>query len=98
MNREQQINQILSNFNFERVQEVMRLRPSDWWLGASGNIPTVYELAAFARELLEKASEPTEFNCSSVACGGFHALRWPWNEGENDCTMQLIFSAEDFNA
>jgi len=97
--RQRQIEAILNNFDFERVQQVMGLYPREWWNGASGDIPTVDELRGLARELLEQAAEPNQYNCSSVSSGGFHALRFPWQgSGESDCTMELIFSAEDFEA
>ena len=99
MNRQQQIQTVLNNFDFEQVQRTMRQRPEEWWKGASGEVPTVEELRTFASELLEQAAEPCEYNCRSVSSGGFYALRWPWEgNGGTDCTMELIFSAEDYSA
>lgn len=100
MNRLQQINTVLNNFNFEHVQNLMRQRPGEWGnKGAAGEMPTVEELRAFAQELLEKATEPNPYNCSSISCGGFHALRWPWSGSEGtDCTVELLFAAESFDA
>lgn len=100
MNHQEQINTILDNFNFEKVQVVMALWPGEWWQGKSGGVPTVEELRTLARELLETAVEPGKYNCNSVSCGGFHALCWPWSiwNGESGRTLELIFSAEDFHA
>jgi len=95
MNRQEQINQVLNNFDFKLVQDVMRLRPSEWWKGVSGDVPTVEELRATARHLLEKAAEPSiEYDSSHISSGGFHAMRFPWTMSDGtDCTMELVFAA-----
>jgi hypothetical protein len=99
MNRSQQIQTVLNNFNFEQVRSLMSQRPDQWWRGASGETPTIDELVRFARELLEQAAQPTTLGFGAVSSGGFHAYRWPWegNDG-TDCNMQLIFAVEEFDA
>ena len=84
---EEMIEEVLDDFNFERV--LCAMTALDWrWQTTEGNgfaVPTVARLSAMARSLLRDA-----IKSKYVACGGLHAWYHPADGTESEW-FQLQF-------
>jgi hypothetical protein len=68
------IENILDDFDFHRVQQVMIAL--DWkWATAVDGVPYVGELRKQARSLLEDVYRYEDTACITMGCGGFEATR-----------------------
>ena len=67
---DKQIEDILENFDFDRV--LIAMRALDWqWASCYGRSPSSKEMKAFTREYLERISEEWEQERREISCGGF---------------------------
>lgn len=73
MTKDEAINVVILRFNFDRVHRIMKAMGWTWY-NAIDEIPSIGELKATARMLLEKVKEQT-----SVSTGGLEAV---WRDGE----------------
>ena len=83
MTQREQINEILDNFDFDKVEVVMKALDWKWW-NSENSIPTKFEMQKKAASLLEDAYyEAKKWKVSHylVGCGGFEATASYW-EGE----------------
>lgn len=64
-----QIDDIIYNFDFEKVHKIMKILKWRWFIGGELVIPSVQQLVKQARKLLFRAATET----TSVELGGFKA-------------------------
>ena len=75
MTKKQQamVEDILENFDFECVHDVMKYLNWEW--KPCNGVPTIYQLIKYARKLLESVAESYnkegQYHCT--CCGGFNA-------------------------
>lgn len=81
--KEQMIDDVLSDFDFEKVHRVMKELDWKWYVEDGAHVPSIYTLIKQAKELLSKAFDEE----TRVATGGFIA---DYGEGE----LSLIFALE----
>lgn len=82
--KEQMIDDVLSDFEFEKVYRVMKELDWKWYDEGDVHVPSIYTLIKQAKELLSEAYE----NESSVSIGGFIA---DYGKGE----LSLIFALDE---
>ena len=85
INKEEHIQYIIENFNFEKVHTVMELLHWTWVM--SNNVPTIDELKKIAARLLNDVSKNDYDSCST---GGFKATRY-----EDHLKLEFIISNYD---
>ena len=72
--KERMVEDLLSEFDFEKVDKVMRLLDWKWCVyGDKQVIPGVYGLITEARRLLFEVLEEDEKEYHSLSCGGLKA-------------------------
>lgn len=95
--KEIMIDDIMENYNFQKVQDVMIFL--NWsWFGADES-PSINELKDKAREHLTSAYDLSEQHQDNVAIanGGFHALaRYSYDELEV-FSLELMFSVANWD-
>lgn len=84
----EQIDQILNNFDFEAVRKYMQ--SVNWTWDGYLDTPSVDSLHATARRVLETASRGPRQN-TLAATGGFYAYKFTWDSGQIE--MRLSFDA-----
>lgn len=65
------VQNVLSNFDFARVQQVMLFMGWRWQVGNALRVPTVSELEATARMMLELVSDEQSSRHQWRACGRY---------------------------
>lgn len=85
-----QIAKIVASFDFQKVRNYMRL--AGWTWGGDEHFPEIEELKTRAIDLLLTVSTSPRDN-SSASCGGFHAHKWTWSDGQQE--LELLFAIED---
>jgi len=92
-NIELKIDNIINNFDFEKVNRVMQFL--DWkWALTDYRIPTIKELKNHAYNILKEATSKALKNGEwSVACGGFKASAW---KKDNKINCSLAFQLETY--
>ncbi len=87
------INEVMENFDFERVENVMDCLKWKW--GVEGRVPDIYEIRRFARQLLADAciglSNLIEDKKLSLSSGGFTATAY------RDGSLSLSFVVEEYD-
>lgn len=71
MKKKEAIDEILDNFNFERVHNVMMHLDWDW--ASTDGVPNISDLRKCARRLLKEVAYSEEYN--SVGTGGLEAYK-----------------------
>lgn len=92
--KEEVIEQVLTEFNFEKVRKVMLALDWRWVTSKENGVPSVYEIIRSAREYCVEAVNGTEKNGGilySVASGGLRASA-VIDEGE--LFLRLSFEVE----
>lgn len=82
------IDEILDNFDFEKVREVMIFLNWKWFFSSGYRIPTVDEIKDSAIKLLNEVAS-NKNKTYSVATGGFKASKY-------DKDLELEFTIEDY--
>jgi hypothetical protein len=86
------INEIMDNFDFERVEKVMDCL--NWKWGIEGQVPDIYEIRRFARQLLADTiiglGHLIEDKSFSLGSGGFVAKAY------RDGSLSLSFVVEEW--
>tara|TARA_R110000822_G_scaffold137410_1_gene274931 strand:- start:2411 stop:2704 length:294 start_codon:yes stop_codon:yes gene_type:complete len=89
------IENILDEFDFHRVQKVMKAL--DWrWYGTEDVFPSVADLRRQARSLLEDVYHHSDTTCITMGCGGFEATRL-MGVGDLNKYLSLKFVVEEGN-
>ena len=105
--KEELINEVLDNFDFERVHKVMTFLNWKWISLSEGTneVPSLAKLVRTAQQYLEMAYdglEKIEHNEHSymVGCGGFEvwAKRFPAGLDKPDVILILSFNLAQFEA
>lgn len=86
------IDDLIENFNFERVH--LAMTHCDWgWIVPNSlgemEVPTIARLKAHARHLLYSALDCVEG--TTVASGGLEARYWPPSEEDSSPQFRLMF-------
>lgn len=88
----QSINEVMDNFDFERVEKVMNCL--EWGWGFENQIPDIHEIRRFARQLLADTiiglSNLIEDKRLSLSSGGFTATAY------RDDSLSLSFVVEEW--
>lgn len=80
-----QADNILENFNFEKVHTHMKYTKWTWHNGeGEDGVPTIEQLKETAQYLLLQVI-PNGMEYGQVATGGFQALKFPWGLSLNFC-------------
>ena len=93
MDAYQSIDEIIKNFDFSSVQDVMVA--TDWWWAANNRVPTIAELEKTARHYLMEVAQIVssgEHEHYSVYSGGLFAEAYKMNR--NVC-LRLAFQVTD---
>lgn len=89
------INEIMDNFDFERVEKVMDCLEWNWGVGHDEHIPDIYEIRRFARQLLADTiiglGHLIEDKSFSLGSGGFVAKAY------RDGSLSLSFVVEEWD-
>ena len=74
------INEVMDNFDFERVEKVMNCLEWSWGIGHNEHVPDIYEIKRFARQLLADTiigfSHLIDDKSLSLSTGGFVATSY----------------------
>jgi hypothetical protein len=82
------IEDILKNFDFERVNKCMKVL--DWgWFNTDGTIPSKYELESTARVLLQRVIKE---RLKQLATGGFEVIYY-----KKEKILELKFVVESYD-
>ena len=81
---EEEIDNVLSAFDFEEAHKIMVGRNHQWFIGDEMGVPSHYEIIKTARRLLKKAA--TEKDAFFISTGGFTAVKRKFDDG----TAQLL--------
>ena len=86
---EKMADDIMESFDFQKVHAVMRLVEWKWSCNGELRVPTLDEIRAQARRLLDRVvyHDPDGTGVSNCATGGFCAYRFPWG-------VELVFAFE----
>jgi hypothetical protein len=88
------INNVMDNFDFERVEKVMDCLEWSWGVGHDEHVPDIYEIKQFARHLLAdtiiRLSHLIENKSLSLSTGGFVATSY------RDGSLSLSFVVEEW--
>jgi hypothetical protein len=89
------IENILDEFDFQRVQRVMEAL--EWhWATSEDGLPSIVELRRKARGLLEDVYRYEDSACNTMGCGGFEATRL-MEVGDLNKYLSLKFVVEEGN-
>ena len=89
--KKKQIDDIIENFNFEKVEKIMTLLAWTWFRSPSG-VPTIEELKRQSKKMLKDVYEHAESNDDSsisLRTGGFRAQATSFIDG--DISLSLSF-------
>lgn len=87
-----QIDDIIYNFDFEKVHKIMKILKWRWFIGGELVIPSVQQLVKQARKLLFRAATET----TTVELGGFKATaKYKYSEKDILC-LRLEFILERY--
>lgn len=100
--KKKQINDIIENFNFEKVEKIMTLLAWAWQKSPSG-IPSIKELKTRSKQMLKDVYERAEANSDSLMCcgtwvsraGGFRAQATTCGDG--NIVLSLSFEVAEWN-
>lgn len=92
-NIQDDIDEILDFFDFERVY--LAMKALDWKWSDIGSVPLVGHLRAKARELLKRVAYESGYSCS-IGTGGLVAemSRYP---GDEKTYLRLYFSVSEYS-
>ena len=98
--RDAMVNEILLDFDFERVQAIMVLMGVKWY-GLKGkderHTPSVDEIIAVSREILTEAYDKHKADPEYNGCGKYHMFAEAFNDGQLELTYRP-FSASRFES
>lgn len=83
------IDEILDQFDFDKVKQVMDALQWEWSMGSGSRVPEIPEMRKTARRLLKEVVEKPPYNYS--ATGGFHV------EKDADGFLELRFEVTAWN-
>ena len=96
--RDAMVNDILCDFDFERVQAIMVLMGVKWY-GLKGederHTPSVDEIIAVSREILTETYDKHKADPEYNGCGKYHMFAEAFNDGQLELTYRP-FSASSF--
>ena len=94
------IDEVLDNFDFERVEKVMQLLNWTWGSGTNAEVPDIARLRTQARKLLQdcfenrpKGREEIDWSSST---GGFVAQSITYDD--EDFRLSLVFELTSYDA
>lgn len=96
--RDAMVNDILCDFDFEKVQAIMVLMGVKWYGLKGGNerhTPSVDEIIAVSREILTEAYDKHKEDPEYNSCGKYHMFAEAFNDGMLELTYRP-FSASGF--
>ena len=92
--KEDLIDEIMSTFNFEKVESVMKSLDWKWANSISqSSVPTRHEIMNCARELLSEAYDKQ----TTIATGGFYAECYK-DEEYNEVSLKLYFCIDNYES
>jgi len=98
--RDAMVNEILLDFDFERVQAIMVLMGVKWY-GLKGkgerHTPSVDEIIAVSREILTEAYDKHKADSEYNGCGKYQMFAEAFNDGQLELTYRP-FSASSFES
>lgn len=83
------IDEILDEFDFDKVKQVMDALQWEWSMDSGSRVPEIPEMRKFARRLLKEVVEKPPYYYSGT--GGFHA------EKGADGFLELRFEVTNWN-
>ena len=98
--RDAMVNDILCDFDFERVQAIMVLMGVKWYGpkgGGERHTPSVDEIIAVSREILTEAYDKHKEDPEYNSCGKYHMFAEAFNDGQLELTYRP-FSASSFES
>jgi hypothetical protein len=102
MEKQKSIDNIIDNFNWDRVQKVMEFLDWKWYGSCEGEVPTIGPLIRQSMDLLNKAYDLCEQykEITRVGTGGLYAMAF-WDDEEKEVYhLELYFalsSWEEYN-
>jgi hypothetical protein len=87
------IDEIMDNFDFDKVHKVMTFLNWTWWNAAEG-VPSTSELRQQARRLLRDAVDKK----SSISTGGLWARYKEYPEDDYPVSLELYFAVDHWDA
>ena len=98
--RDAMVNDILCDFDFERVQAIMVLMGVKWYGMKGGDerhTPSVDEIIAVSREILTEAYDKHKADPEYNGCGKYNMFAEAFNDGQLELTYRP-FSASSFES
>lgn len=92
---QKQIDNILENFDFERVHKVMKYLDWQWCRNGEYSVPELHELKPYAKKLLDQVSKEVVINHLDeygLECGGFVAQAYKDEKNPDNVLLMLRFS------
>ena len=98
--RDAMVNDILCDFDFERVHAIMVLMGVKWYGqdgGCERHTPSVDEIIAVSREILTETYDKHKADPEYNGCGKYHMFAEAFNDGQLELTYRP-FSASSFES
>lgn len=99
--RDAMVNDILCDFDFEKVRAIMVLMGVKWYglKGGEGerHTPSVDEIIAVSRDILTEAYDKHKSDPDYNGCGMYHMFAEAYNDGQLELTYRP-FSASSFES
>jgi hypothetical protein len=94
MEKHKAINNIIDNFNWDRVQKTMEYLNWRWYSSCEGEVPTIGPLLRQSIDLLHRAYDLCEINkdITRVGTGGLFALAFWDDENNKVYHLELYFA------
>ena len=89
MSDEEKINEVLENFNFDKVQMVMDFLHWKWINNGTFAIPSYYRMIENAKDLLYRCKNSKD-ETVTISTGGFVAHKNKNEEGENLYSLSFV--------
>ena len=91
------INEVIDNFDFEKVARVMKALDWKWATDNGGyEVPDIYDLRKNARarlkEVIKSSIEEYDGSGVTISCGGFEAF---YRENTKDISLKFVLSYWD---
>ncbi len=101
LDKQQTINKVLKNFNFEEVHKVMQYL--DWqWVSSNTDdqIPSIAEMVVLSNDLLNRAYDEVMYKMeseSNLETGGFKVNAAKYSDGEIVLTLQFVVTGFNYS-
>ena len=95
--RDAMVNDILCDFDFEKVQAIMVLMGVKWYEGNKRHTPSMNEIIDVSQEMLTEAYDKHKADNDYHGCGKYGIFAEAFNDGELELTYRP-FSASSFES